>query len=208
MPSPLPATLNGSWIPPHWEISSIYAQSFSPHYRISLVDSGTYPHSNDHMADIAAMTTLFSDLLNIEMTQPAPSIPALAAFPHSIQIDLPLQHDPCNPFHCHSADKPPKVPALGGIKLLQFNTLPNFVTFQPTPIDFSSNASLDLHLWWAELPAYSKPPQAPLYYHVTEYLMFEMNLLSREDNLLCRWTHGTIGPTDHCQLYILNWMIT
>ncbi len=98
-------------------------------------------------------------------------------------------------------------PNPGGINLFQASNLPDLDTFQPTLANFHSNVTLQLHLQWAKLPPFSKPPPATLYHNVTEYLMYKMDLLCREDDHLCRWTHRTLGPDNHCRLCILHWTI-
>ncbi len=63
------------------KIRSIYAQSFPPHYRIALVEAGTYPHSSNHMDNIMDMTTSFANMYDQELIQPAPSIPPSRTYP-------------------------------------------------------------------------------------------------------------------------------
>ncbi len=50
------------------KIRSIYAQSFPPHFRIALIEVGTYPHSSNHMDDIMDMTTAFANMHDQELT--------------------------------------------------------------------------------------------------------------------------------------------
>ncbi len=182
------------------KIRSIYSQSFPPHYRIALVEAGTYPHNTNHMDDIMAMTTAFADIYDRELTQPAPPIPPSGAFPLNIPIDAPLLPYP-------RSNTIPKRLDPSGIDLLQAGNLPDFDTFQPTLTDFRTDVTLQLHLQWADLPPFSKPPAATLYHHVAKYLMYEMDLLHREDDLLHRWTHSTLGLDDHHRLCILHWTI-
>ncbi len=102
---------------------------------------------------------------------------------------------------------PPGAPQSGRHHLLHAGNLPDLDTFQPTLTDILNDVTLQLHLQWADLPPFSKPPAATLYHHVAEYLMHEMDLLRREDDLLCRWTHRTLRPDDHRRLCILHWTI-
>ncbi len=185
------------------KIRSIYVQSFPHHYRRDLIKTGTFPHSPDHMQDIAIMTEHFANIYNQELTQPGPIITPSGAHPLRLELDIPLQHNPCFAFSKKDlTDSDP-----GGVELIHTNNLPNFGSFQPSSTDFSSNETLHLHLQWMELPPFSKPPLATLYCHVAEYLMHKMDFLHWEDDLLRRWTHRTLGPTDHRHLCILHWTI-
>ncbi len=168
------------------EIRSIYIQSFPYHYRLDLVQASSFPHSNDHMEDIVQKTNFFASIHDIEMVKPIPPVLASCSFSSHKPLVFTLPHGPSLPRPYLHTDMDCCNSTLGGIPLIRATPLPDFITFTPSNDDYNTNATLDLHLHWEDLPEYSQPSHAALYHHAAEYLMFKLDMLNWEDNLLNR----------------------